>query len=141
MIDVFYYLLLGVFLWLLFFRPILLVYIPLAIVFFVFKCFIYLFKWLRVQFVYFIIRRIIDINVNKFEKSIQNKGIRKDVDVALCHTFFNSIDTETMLLLFNIYLAKTKYCLRDESYNEEQAERYLHLLEIMYRSLMFKFNN
>ena len=134
-------LLFGVFLFILFFKPILFIYIPIFIILVVYRLFCFVLHWLKNKIISFFIEKIIEMEINLFERAIKNKGIKENVDVALCHDFFNKTDFDSISLLFDIYSRRVKVCLQNDSYDEEQAERYLNLLEIMQRSLSFKLNN
>ena len=79
------------------------------------------------------------IEVDNFEKYINNEGIKNDLDVSACHSFFNKVSNEKIRLLFNIYSNKVKEEIDKEEYcDEAQVKRYINLLEIMNRCMVFK---
>ena len=80
----------------------------------------------------------IKIEVNNFEKYINNEGIKNDLDIGACHSFFNKVSNEKIKLLFDIYYCKAKKEIESGLGDEEQIERYINLLEIMNRCMIFK---
>ena len=73
-----------------------------------------------------------------FEKSINNVGIKNDLDVGACHLYFNRIGANSINMLFYVYLSKAFEYLESEDCDDAQVERYIHLLEIMNRCLRYK---
>ncbi|MBR5598425.1 MAG: hypothetical protein IKW39_00125 [Alphaproteobacteria bacterium] len=78
------------------------------------------------------------LEVSNFEKCINNVGIKKDLDIGACHSFFNRVDSDKISLLFDIYYGKVAKELKKDDYDEALVGRYINLLEIMNRCMVFK---
>ena len=119
------------------FKPKLLFLIPIYIVkgvfFIIFLLVVKLFEYVVV----FLVKKELD----GFEKYIENVGIKNNIDVGLCHSYFNRVSYEKLERLFVFYLNKATSELNSGCYDDEQIERYIYLLEIMNRCMVFKQAN
>ncbi len=114
--------------------PRILILIPLFFIVLIYRIISFVFDFIRI----IVFNIIINIEIGIFEKAINNKGLKNDIDVGACHYFFNSTSVEHINMLFYLYYEKALSELESDDYDDEQIERYLHLLSIMLRCLSFK---
>ena len=114
--------------------PRILILIPLFFVVLIYRIISIVFDFIRI----IIFNIVINIEISIFEKAINNKGLKNNIDIGACHYFFNKISVEHINVLFYIYYEKAVSELESDDYDDEQIERYLHLLSIMLRCLSFK---
>ena len=135
----FVFILLGVFILVRYFK------IILSIVFFIVSL---LFDLIKIPFLLVLLwflnnvnKKIINNAINNFESSINNIGIKKDIDVAACHTYFNQIGAGGIQYLIEVYQEKIINEINNNECDNEQIERYNYLMEIMNRSLYYNTIN
>lgn len=114
--------------------PRILILIPLFFVVLIYRIVSIVFDFIKI----IVFNIIINIEISIFEKAINNKGLKNNIDIGACHYFFNKISVEHINILFYIYYEKALSELESNDYDDEQIERYLHLLSIMLRCLSFK---
>ena len=114
--------------------PRILILIPLFFIVLIYRIISFVFDFIRI----IVFNIIINIEIGIFEKAINNKGLKNDIDVGACHYFFNNTSVEHINMLFYLYYEKALSELESDDYDDEQIERYLHLLSIMLRCLSFK---
>ena len=114
--------------------PRILILIPLFFIVLIYRIISIVFDFIKI----IVFNIIINIEISIFEKAINNKGLKNNIDIGACHYFFNKISVEHINILFYIYYEKALSELESNDYDDEQIERYLHLLSIMLRCLSFK---
>lgn len=114
--------------------PRILILIPLFFVVLIYRIISIVFDFIKI----IVFNIIINVEINIFEKAINNKGLKSNIDIGACHYFFNNTSIEHINMLFYIYYEKAVSELESNDYDDEQIERYLHLLSIMLRCLSFK---
>jgi len=114
--------------------PRILILIPLFFVVLIYRIISIVFDFIKI----IVFNIVINIEISIFEKAINNKGLKNNIDIGACHYFFNKISVEHINILFYIYYEKALSELECNDYDDEQIERYLHLLSIMLRCLSFK---
>ncbi|MBQ8751280.1 MAG: hypothetical protein IJZ30_06575 [Alphaproteobacteria bacterium] len=114
--------------------PRILILIPLFFIVLIYRIVSIVFDFIKI----IVFNIIINIEISVFEKAINNKGLKNNIDIGACHYFFNKISVEHINMLFYIYYEKALSELESNDYDDEQIERYLHLLSIMLRCLSFK---
>lgn len=119
-------------------RPKLLILIPIGFVVFILKTIAFIFVFLLERASHKVIVFLVNREINFFEKSINNIGIKNELDVGACHLYFNRISPTSINTLFYVYLGRAFEEIESGEYEDEQIERYIHLLEIMNRCLIFK---
>lgn len=115
-------------------KPRLLFLIPCYIFKGIFFVFVLLFLKMLNAFIDFGVK----IEVDNFEKYINNKGIKNDLDIGACHSFFNKVSNEKIGFLFDVYFNRAIKEMEKDYCDEAQIERYVNLLEIMNRCMVFK---
>lgn len=119
-------------------RPKLLILIPVYLVLLLCKSVLFLLAFLFKGIVRWFVDFLINNEIKFFERSINNIGIKNELDVGACHSYFNKIGANSINMLFYVYLGKAFDEIESGEYDDEQIERYIHLLEIMNRCLIFK---
>lgn len=114
--------------------PRILILIPLFFIVLIYRIISIVFDFIKI----IVFNIVINIEISIFEKAINNKGLKNNIDIGACHYFFNKISVEHINMLFYIYYEKALSELESDDYDDEQIERYLHLLSIMLRCLSFK---
>lgn len=92
---------------------------------------------MMVSFYNYLCEKIANKTINDFEKSINNEGIKKDIDVSACHTYFNRLGANGIEFLIELYQEKISREIDNDECDNEQIERYNYLMEIMSRSLYY----
>ncbi len=103
-----------------------------------------LFSFIKIPFLLILLffynaihKKVVDNAINNFESSI----IKKDIDIAACHTYFNRVGAGGIKYLMELYQEKISNEIDNNECDNEQIERYNYLMEIMSRSLYYNTLN